>query len=147
MYVCVPHAILYIEPQLEARISAGVSAHETPTSFATLTSVPPITTIPVLNLTPDGTPLTHPPVITGPDAEAWLIADCTESHKLLLALQCIFPTMNPISKPIHFKRVVKEKWDHSLNKIKRRARGTAGGDRVSAPCLMPSFPRPNILAL
>ena len=41
--------------------------------------------------------------------------------------------MNPISKPTYFKRVVKEKWDHALNKIKRRVRGTAGGDRISVP--------------
>ena len=45
-YATVSHAILTVESQLEARISAGVStpAHETPTSSATLISVPPITT-------------------------------------------------------------------------------------------------------
>ena len=122
-YATVSHAILAVESQLEARISAGVStpAHETPTSSATLISVPPITTIPVLNLTPDGTPLTYPLAITGPDAEAWLLADCAELRKLFLTLQCIVPTMNPISKPTYFKRVVKEKWDHVLNKIKSPA--------------------------
>ena len=142
----VSHAILAVESQLEARISAGVStpAHETPTSSATLISVPPITTIPVLNLTPDGTPLTYPLAITGPDAEAWLLADCAELRKLFLTLQCIVPTMNPISKPTYFKRVVKEKWDHVLNKIKRRVRGTAGGDRISVPypCSTPTASMP-----
>jgi hypothetical protein len=135
-HATVSNAILAIESQLEARISAGVStpAHETPTNSATLTSAPPITTIPVLNLTPDGTPLTHPLAITGPDAEAWLLADCAELRKLFLTLQCLVPTMNPNSKPTCFKRVVKEKWDHVVNKIKRRARGTAGGDRITVPC-------------
>jgi hypothetical protein len=132
----VSHAILAIESQLEARISAGVStpAHETPTCSATLSSVPPVTTVPVLNLTPGGTPLKRPLAITGPDAEAWSLADCAELRKLFLTLQCLVPTMDPNSKPTRFKRVVKEKWDHVLNKIKCRARGAAGEDRISAPC-------------
>ena len=105
--------------------------------FATLTSPPPpITTIddpPIMNLTPDGKTLTYPLAISGPNSQAWLEADSAELKKLFLILKCLVPTLHPNSNPTYFKRVVKEKWDHDRQVIKRRVRGTAGGDRITVP--------------
>jgi hypothetical protein len=95
---------------------------------------PPITTVPLLNLTPNGKPLTCPLAMSGPVYEAWLLADCTEPRKLFMALRCLIPTMHPASKPTCFKRATKEKRNHELQKIKRRGvRGTVAGDRISVP--------------
>ena len=138
-YAAVSVAIQNIELELALRTLALASAGVDPPTpevphHATLTgSTPPITTVPLLNLTPDGKPLTYPLAISGPDSEAWLLADCAELRKLFITLRCLIPTMHPASKPTYFKRVVKEKWNHELQKIKRRVRGTVGGDRISVP--------------
>jgi hypothetical protein len=92
--------------------------------------------IPILNLTPDGKPLAFPLALSGPDRQAWIgrDIDIAELRKLLVTFKCLVPSLSPAKKPTHYKRVVKEKWDYEALKIKRRARGAAGGDRLECPC-------------
>jgi len=89
--------------------------------------------IPILNLTPDGKPLTFPLALSGPDRHAWIERDVAELRKLFVTLKCLVPSLSPAKKPTCYKRVVKEKWNYEALKIKRRVRGTAGGDRLECP--------------
>ena len=88
---------------------------------------------PVLNLDDQGRPLSFPRVLTGPDAASWLLAAGADLRMLFVTSKCLVPTHSPSSTPTYFKNVVKEKFIGDTVDIKRRVRGTAGGDRVTVP--------------
>ena len=91
-------------------------------------------TIPLLNLDPSGKPLTYALAIAGLDSALWITEDGAELRKLFRTKKCLVAVHSPASNPTYYKRVVKEKWDYVGHKIKRRVRGTAGGDRVPVDC-------------
>jgi hypothetical protein len=97
------------------------------------TSFTDITATPVLNLDDRGRPLSFPRVLTGPDGAAWLLAAGADLRMLFIESGCLVPTLSPSSTPTYFKNVVKEKFIGDTVDIKRRVRGTAGGDRVTVP--------------
>ena len=90
-----------------------------------------------LNLNADGTPLTYSKALKGEDREAWLLEHDTEIRKLISGTH----TMHPIHKQAitadrqrditYFNPVCREKIKDG--KIKRRVRGTIGGDRINYP--------------
>ena len=84
--------------ELDARGQALALASDTP--------------IPILNLTPDGKPLTFPLALSGPNRQLWIARDIAELRKLFLTLKCLVPTTSPAHEPTHYKRVVKEKRDY-----------------------------------
>ena len=95
--------------------------------------------IPVLNLDSDGRPLTFPRALTGPHSASWFAAAAADLTMLFRESGCLVPALRPSSRPTYFKQVVKEKLlvgtgtgDEPVQ-IKRRVRGEAGGDRVTAP--------------
>ena len=64
----------------------------------------------------------------------WIEADSVELIKLVRDTRTLVPRHSPTSTPTYYNRVVKEKLDASRpTGVKRRVRGTAGGDRVSVP--------------
>ena len=92
-----------------------------------------LTVTPVLNLDSEGRPLSFPRVLTGPDSAAWHVAAGDDLRMLFIISKCLVPTHSPTSTPTYFKNVVKEKLVVDTANIKRRVRGTAGGDRVTVP--------------
>ena len=87
-----------------------------------------------MNLTPDGSPLTHSSAIAGPNETEWRLEDDVEHRKLTTGTQ----TMHVIHKAAipadrrkdvtYYNPQVKEKYKD--NKWKRRVRGTVGGNLI-----------------
>ena len=85
-----------------------------------------------LNLDPKtGKPLRFSTAIAGPNRQDWITADVVEITKLVHGTGTIKPVHAPSEKPTCYDRVVKEKIQ--ANKVTRRVRGTAGGDRIDFP--------------
>ena len=92
---------------------------------------------PRLNVTPEGKPLTMRSALSGPDSDLWRAEQGTEITRLLAS-----ETMKPILRrdqpherrrdTTYYNPQVKEKLDADRN-IKRRVRGTLGGDRINFP--------------
>ena len=97
-------------------------------------------TMPALNLTSDGKPLSYTRVMEGPDAAKWKVADIEEFERLIETTK----TMRPIHSheqpadrrgdTTYFNRVPSEKPPLvEGGETRRRIRGTAGGDKINYP--------------
>jgi len=91
---------------------------------------------PTLNLDSHGRPLRFSAAVAGPNRADWIHADVVEITKLVFDTGTLAPTHHPAQNPTYYNRVVREKMKG--NDIERRARGTAGGDRITFPCSVSS---------
>jgi hypothetical protein len=83
--------------------------------------------------------------MASPFRAQWIKSDGNELIKLVETTRTLTPIHVPTSSPTYYNRVVKEKWSSSSARlpgpsrslwtdIERRARGTAGGDRLLSSC-------------
>jgi hypothetical protein len=90
-----------------------------------------------LNLDEDGKPLTFSSAIRGPDAALWTTATAEEFRRLLdsATLKPIYKADQPFNRrrdTTYYNQVVAEKLNVD-GSIKRRVRGTAGGEKTNYP--------------
>jgi hypothetical protein len=101
------------------------------------TNMAPATDTNVLNLNPDGTPLTMNTGLHGPFQKEWEHAADDEVRKLLTTTKTMAPVLKcdiPVDRRgdiTYYNRVAREKIKEGVHQ--RRVRGTAGGDRINYP--------------
>jgi hypothetical protein len=117
-------------PSTGAPIASKIP-HATPATVTANLNPADDLTVPVLNLDRHGHPLTCASAIAGLNQADWLTQDIEELFKLIIDTRTLKPLLKPLKKPTCYNRVVKEKWNAVTKSIDRRARGTAGGDRLS----------------
>lgn len=88
-----------------------------------------------LNLNPDGSPLTYKGTLTGPNAAEWRRMDAAEISRLInsgtmTAIHISEVPLDRRSDITYYNPQVKEKYDAVKDELRRRVRGTFGGDRT-----------------
>ena len=71
--------------------------------------------------------------LAGPEDAEWQLVRDAECVKLFRTSGTLIGIHTPLKTPTYYNEVPYEKFDRSTGMSRKRARGTAGGDRITVP--------------